>query len=62
VTHDVNAALVIIEKAYVLNKTVISEGTLFDVFSYANLLKKEDLDQSDIKKLFVKVEPTGHKF
>lgn len=51
VSHDPNLVS-IADRCYVLNKTVVFEGSPKDVFSNIELLEKENLDIPEITKLF----------
>lgn len=51
-THDVNMLSELADKVYVLNKRIIETGTPRDIFSNPNLLEENNLEASDIFKLF----------
>lgn len=51
-THDVNALPELVDRIYVLKKTIIGEGTPYQVFSNFDLLNKANLDVPEIFKLF----------
>lgn len=51
-THDVNAIPELVDRVYVLNKTVIAEGTPQKIFSDVELLKKNNLEVPEVFKLF----------
>ncbi|WP_421077423.1 energy-coupling factor ABC transporter ATP-binding protein [Methanothermococcus sp. Ax23] len=55
VSHDPNLVS-IADRCYVLNKTIIFEGSPKDVFSNIELLEKENLDVPEIAKLFKKIK------
>lgn len=58
-THDVNAATLLVDRAFVLNERKLAEGTLRDVFSQSTLLEKANLDVPDITKLFMSLRENG---
>lgn len=58
-THDVNLASMMVEKALVLNKRKMAEGTLREIFSQAKLLDQANLDVPEITKLFLTLEEMG---
>jgi len=58
-THDVNIVPLIADRVIVLNKTVIGEGSIEEVFSDANLMKKASLHPPVITELFVKLKELG---
>jgi len=51
-THDLNAVPDIVDRIYILNKTIIGEGTTRDMFLNAELLKSQNLDIPDTAILF----------
>jgi len=51
-THDVNMVPEIVDRAYILNKTIIREGTPREIFMDTQLLKKSNLDIPLITQLF----------
>jgi cobalt/nickel transport system ATP-binding protein len=58
-THDVNVASVMVERALVVNKRKLAEGSLRDVFSQANLLEGANLEVPDVTKLFLTLKEMG---
>ncbi len=58
-THDVNVASMMVERALVLNKRKMAEGTLREIFSQAKLLDQANLDVPEITKLFLTLEEMG---
>lgn len=58
-THDVNVASLMAEKALVLNKRKMAEGTLREVFSQASLLEKANLEVPEVTKLFLTLKEIG---
>lgn len=61
-THDVNVASLIAEKALVLNKQKLTEGTLREVFSQTDLLEGAHLEVPTVAKLFLSLEEEGLSF
>lgn len=55
-THDVNVASLMVERALVLNKRKLADGTLRDIFSQADLLKEANLEVPDIARLFLALQ------
>lgn len=51
-THDMNALPEIVDRVYVLKKTIIGEGTPRQIFSDFGLLRKANLDAPEVFKLF----------
>ncbi len=51
-THDVNAIPDLMDRVYVLNKTIIAEGTPQEIFSDFELIKANNLEVPEIFKLF----------
>jgi len=51
-THDLNVIPGIVDRIYILNKTIIAEGTPRNIFLNAELLESENLDIPDIAILF----------
>ncbi len=58
-THDVNVASVMVERALVLNKLKMAEGTLREIFSQASLLEEANLDVPEVTKLFLILKEMG---
>jgi len=58
-THDINIVPLIADKIVVLNKTVIGEGSVEEVFSNIELMKKANLHPPVIAELFVKLRDRG---
>ncbi|TET91953.1 MAG: ATP-binding cassette domain-containing protein [Methanomassiliicoccales archaeon] len=61
-THDVNVASLIAERALVLNKKKLAEGSLREVFSQSSLLEGANLEVPDIAKLFLLLQEEGLSF
>ncbi|MEJ2248689.1 MAG: ABC transporter ATP-binding protein [Candidatus Lokiarchaeota archaeon] len=59
-THDVNATLEIADRVYVLNKHVIAEGPIREIFSDVKLLKDTNLEIPEILKLFKILSAFGY--
>jgi cobalt/nickel transport system ATP-binding protein len=51
-THDLSAIPELVDRVYVLNKTIIAEGTPRDIFLNTALLEAENLDIPDISVIF----------
>lgn len=51
-THDINAVPEIADRVYVLNREIVAEGTLREIFTNDELLKENNLDVPEIFKLF----------
>jgi cobalt/nickel transport system ATP-binding protein len=58
-THDINVVPLIADRIIVLNKTVIGEGSIEEVFSNVDLMKKANLHPPVITELFVKLKEYG---
>lgn len=58
-THDINVVPLIADRIIVLNKTIIGEGSIEEVFSNVNLMKKANLHPPVIAELFVKLKEYG---
>lgn len=58
-THDVNSAIEIADKAYVINKENLADGTFHEIFSDRKLLETASLDLPEIAKLFVLLKERG---
>lgn len=54
-THDIDTVPLVADKIIVLNKTVIGEGTVEEVFSNIELMKKANLHPPVITELFIKL-------
>ena len=50
--HDVNALSELADRVYVLNRSIVAEGTPREIFSDPVLLKENNLDAPDIFKFF----------
>lgn len=61
-THDVDTAIIMAEKALILNKERLAYGTIREIFSNERLLKKAHLDVPEITKLFLELNRSGYKF
>lgn len=61
-THDINAALLLADRAYILNRKIIGKGELSELFSDRELLDRAGLEQPDIAKLFAELSQLGHRF
>jgi cobalt/nickel transport system ATP-binding protein len=59
-THDVNAVPELVDRVYVLNKTIIAEGTLQKIFSDGELLKANNLEVPKVFKLFEVLKCFGY--
>jgi len=51
-THDVNAVPALADRVFVLNKRVIAEGTVQEIFSDGALMKANNLGVPEVFKLF----------
>lgn len=58
-THDVNMLSELADKVYVLNKKIIGSGTTREIFSDVALLEENNLEASDIFKLFQLLQTLG---
>jgi len=58
-THDINIVPLIADRIVVLNKTVIGEGSVEEVFSNIELMRKANLHPPVIVELFVKLRERG---
>jgi cobalt/nickel transport system ATP-binding protein len=59
-THDVNAVPELVDRVYVLNKSIIAEGTLQKIFSDVELLKENNLEVPEVFKLFEVLKCFGY--
>ena len=59
--HDVNAVPEVADRLYVLDKTIIAEGTARDIFSNPKLLAEARLDMPEITRLFNLLRFFGYK-
>lgn len=59
-THDVNIAAQIADRGIVLNKMVISNKPMNELFSDAELLKNNNLDAPEITKVFLSMKESGY--
>ncbi|MGM0770301.1 MAG: energy-coupling factor ABC transporter ATP-binding protein [Halobacteriota archaeon] len=50
--HDINALSELADRVYVLNRSIVAEGTTRDIFSDPVLVKENNLDAPDIFKFF----------
>lgn len=57
--HDVNALSELADRVYVLNRSIVAEGTPREIFSDPVLLKENNLDAPDIFKFFKIMECFG---
>lgn len=51
-THDIDFIPLIADRAYILNKRIIAEGNLEDLFSDSDTMMKAGLDQPTVTRLF----------
>lgn len=51
-THDLNAISAIVDRVFILNKTIIAKGTPREIFLNTELLESENLDVPDVAILF----------
>ncbi len=51
-THDINAIPKIVDRIYILNKSIIAEGTTKEIFMNTELIKSANLDIPDVAILF----------
>ena len=58
-THDVNLLSEMADKIYVLNKKIIETGTPREIFSNVEVLEENNLEASDIFKLFQLLSSIG---
>ena len=58
-THDVNLLSEMADKIYVLNKRIIETGTPREIFSNVDVLEENNLEASDIFKLFQLLSSIG---
>jgi cobalt/nickel transport system ATP-binding protein len=61
-THDVNAGTLLADRALVLNKKKLAEGSLREIFSRKHLLEEANLDLPDVAKLFLHLMKNGASF
>jgi cobalt/nickel transport system ATP-binding protein len=61
-THDINAALVLAQRVYLINKKNIANGTTAEVFTKDHLLETVGLEQPDITQLFKQLQHAGNEF
>jgi len=59
-THDVNALPELVDRMYILKKTIIGQGTPQEIFSDFDLLNKANLDVPEIFKLFEVLKCFGY--
>lgn len=59
-THDVNAAAQTADRIYVLNKSLVAEGTTREIFSQFDLLRKENLDVPEVARMFELLQQLGY--
>ncbi len=59
--HDINALSDLADRVYVLNKTIVTEGTTREIFSDPQLLRENNLDAPDIFKFFKIMKCFGGK-
>lgn len=61
VTHDVNTAIKMATKVFILNKTSIESGSLKEIFSNDQLLRKSHLEIPEITQFFIELKKIGFK-
>ena len=61
-THDVNSAIRMAEKAFVINKEQLAYGPITEIFSNENLLKKAHLEPPTLMKLFIELNKQGSNY
>ncbi|PHP45994.1 energy-coupling factor ABC transporter ATP-binding protein [Methanosarcinales archaeon ex4572_44] len=59
-THDINAVPELVDRVYVLNRTIIAEGIIREIFSDAKLLKENHLEVPEVFKLFEVLKCFGY--
>ncbi len=59
-THDINAVPQLVDRVYVLNRTIIREGTIREIFSDAPLLRENHLEVPEVFKLFEMLKCFGY--
>jgi cobalt/nickel transport system ATP-binding protein len=59
-THDVSIAAQIADRGIVLNRKVIANGSMRELFSNDELLRQNNLDAPDITKLFLSIRESGY--
>ena len=60
VTHDVNTISRLADRIYVLNQTVVAEGTPYEIFSDKELLAAQNLESPDTLQLFYMLAHLGY--
>lgn len=58
-THDINVVPLIADRIIVLNKTVIGEGSVEEVFSNVDLMKRANINPPVITELFIRLKEHG---
>jgi len=58
-THDINVVPLIADRIIVLNKTVIGEGSVKEVFSNVDLMKRANINPPVITELFIRLKEHG---
>jgi cobalt/nickel transport system ATP-binding protein len=61
-THDVNSAIRMADKAFVINTNQLAYGPIKDIFSNETLLKKAHLEPPTIMKLFIELNKQGYNY
>ena len=61
-THDLNAVPDIAGRVYVLNKTIVAQGTTRMVFEDLDLLREANLDVPDVVRLFEVLKCFGYDY
>ncbi|ADE37158.1 energy-coupling factor ABC transporter ATP-binding protein [Methanohalophilus mahii] len=61
VTHDVNTISRLADRIYVLNQTVVAEGTPYEIFSNKELLAGHNLESPDTLQLFHMLAHLGYR-
>ena len=61
-THDLNAVPDIASRVYVLNKTIVSEGTTRTIFENLDLLREMNLDVPEVVRLFEVLKCFGYDY
>ncbi|MEM3438007.1 MAG: ATP-binding cassette domain-containing protein [Nitrososphaerales archaeon] len=51
-THDIDFIPLVADRAYILNKRIIAEGNLEDLFSNSDMMMKAGLDLPNVTRLF----------
>ena len=59
-THDVNIAAEIADRAVVLNKRIVADDSLMNLFTNSELLAQNNLEAPEITKLFLSMKEMGY--